>query len=172
MLAISWVCAVALPHAGLLSLARLKSQWKPILGICVALIALLAGQIIISILAEISYEDWYRGMGIIGIGVTCGTIAIPILHRVSRMQIREAVKTTELVLSITCPRCSRTQSLAVGRSKCAECGLKFNIEIEEENCAKCGYPLYKLESAACPECGTPFARPDAGPLPPPVPNSA
>ena len=31
---------------------------------------------------------------------------------------------------------------------------RFVIEIEENVCEKCGYPLYKLESAACPECGT------------------
>ena len=173
VLAISWVFAVGLPHVGLLSLARLKNQWKSVLGICVALIGLLAWLIIVSILAEISSEDWYRGVAIVAIGVVCGTITVPILHRVSRIQIRESVKTTELALSLTCPRCSKTQTVSVGRSKCAECGLKFQIEIEEENCVKCGYPLYKLESAACPECGTPIARPALGTLrPAPVPNSA
>jgi ribosomal protein L37E len=172
-MAISWVCAVALPHLALLSLARLKSQWKVVRGICVGLIVLLACQIIASILWGISSDDWFRAMGVIAIGVTCGTISIPILHRVSRIQVREAVRTTELYLSITCPRCSKTQTLNVGHSKCAECGLKFQIEIEEENCAKCGYPLYKLESAACPECGTPILRPGLAASPvPAVPNSA
>lgn len=45
-----------------------------------------------------------------------------------------------------------TLGLAAGR-----CGLKFDIEIEEENSRKCGYPLYQIQSAVCPECGTPIA---------------
>lgn len=172
-MAISWVLAVALPHLSLLSLARLKTQWRVVRAICVILIVLLAGQIISTILFGINSDDWFRAMAIIAIGVTCGTISIPILHRVSRIQAREAIRTTELALSITCPRCSRTQTLNVGHSKCAECGLKFQIEIEEENCRKCGYPLYKLESAACPECGTPILRPGlAASSVPAVPNSA
>ena len=32
----------------------------------------------------------------------------------------------------------------------------FRIEIEEAACATCGYPLYKLTSDRCPECGTPI----------------
>ena len=172
-LGVSWVCAVALPHIGLLSLARLKTQWRPILGVTVGLVALLAALIIVSILGKVDSEDWYHWVAIVAIGVTCGTISVPILHRISRMHAREAVQTTELALSLTCPRCSKTQTLGVGRSKCAACGLKFKIEIEENNCAKCGYPLYKLESAVCPECGTPIARPEvAAASALPVPNSA
>ena len=43
--------------------------------------------------------------------------------------------------------------MAVGRSACCKCGLKFSIEVEEEHCAKCGYSLYKVNSNTCPECG-------------------
>ncbi len=61
----------------------------------------------------------------------------------------------DMSLSLTCPRCSKTQQLGVGRSRCGGCGLRFLIDIEEEHCGKCGYALHKLESAVCPECGTP-----------------
>ena len=154
------VLAVALPHIGLLSLARLRREyeWVRIAGVVV--IALLAGQIIVSILAEIDDDVWFRGMGILAIMDVCATITVPILHRISAIRVHEAIRTVELALSLTCPRCAQTQKLPVGRSKCAGCGLKFSIEIEEEHCPTCGYALYKLESAVCPECGTPLVKSD------------
>jgi ribosomal protein L37E len=126
----------------------------------VIVVSALAFQIIATIIFDIhSGDEWERGMGILGIAVACGTIAVPILHKVSAIRVREAVRTTELSLAMICPRCGKNQTLSVGRSKCCECGLGFSIEIEEENCKKCGYPLYKIESAVCPECGTPIFRP-------------
>lgn len=161
----AWVCAVALPHIGLLSLARLRSQWKIFQTLTVIFIVILACQIILMIVLEFSDEGWIRATGIFGIGVACGTIAVPILHRVSAIRLREAVRTTELSISITCPRCATTQELSVGRSCCKNCSLRFIIEIEEDNCAKCGYPLYMLKSAVCPECGTPISNAPAGARP-------
>lgn len=158
-LGICWVFAVAFPHIGLLSLARLKTQWNWVRIVTTVAIALLALQISATIGYELHSDEWFRGMGVLAIAVACGTIAVPILHRVSAIRLREAVRTTELAVEITCPRCVKNQTLAVGRSKCAQCGLGFSIEIEEENCKKCGYPLYKIESAVCPECGTPIFRP-------------
>jgi ribosomal protein L37E len=158
-LGICWVFAVAFPHLGLLSLARLKSQWNWVRAITAFTIGLLALQISVSIWYQMNSDEWYRGMGVLSIAVACGTIAVPILHRVSAIRLREAVRTTELAVAITCPRCAKNQTLAVGRSKCDQCGLGFSIEIEEENCKKCGYPLYKIESAVCPECGEPIFRP-------------
>lgn len=160
MLGVSWVCAVALPHLNMMSLARLRSQWNWVRTGTVIVVAALALQIIFTLVLDIhAGDEWERGMGILGIAAACGTIAVPILHKVSAIRLREAVKTTELTLQMTCPRCGKGQSLSVGKSKCAECGLGISIEIEEENCKKCGYPLYKIESAVCPECGTPIFRP-------------
>lgn len=160
VLGVSWVAAVMFPHLGLLSLARLRSQWNWVRRGTVLVVAVLALQISITIcFGDLVEDEWMRGMGVLAIAVACGTIAVPILHRVSAIRLREAVRTTELAVEITCPRCAKCQTLAVGRSKCAQCGLGFSIEIEEENCKKCGYPLYKIESAVCPECGTPIFRP-------------
>lgn len=152
---IACVAAVALPHIGLLSLARLQRGYEWVRVATVSAIALLAGLITLLIIAEFGDDLLFRIMGMLGIADACGTIAVPILHRISGLHKRESVRTTELALTLTCPRCSKTQQLAVGRSRCGGCGLRFSIDIEEEHCGKCGYSLYKLESAVCPECGTP-----------------
>lgn len=155
---VTWVMAVATPHAGLLSLARLRRQWGIIQTAAITVIVILAAQLVSVILFEIHDDTFIRIAGIFGIATACGTIAVPILHRVSAIQTRETVQTVELSLSLTCPRCGTQQQLGVGRSACQKCALRFLIEIEENNCPKCGYPLYKLESAVCPECGTPVLQ--------------
>ena len=155
---VACVAGVALPHVSLLSLSRLRREYGWVRRVTIILIALLGGLISIMILAEQDDEFLFRLIGILAIGDVCGTVTVPILHRVSAIRVREGIRTVELELSMTCPRCGRTQTLPVGRCKCTECGLKFNIEIEEEHCTACGYPLYRLESAACPECGTPIAQ--------------
>ena len=154
---IACVAAVALPHIGLISLARLRRGYEWVRKATVAVIALLAAQMSFVVITDIDGDLMFRLMGILGISDACGTIAVPILHRISAIQKRESVVTTELMLSLTCPRCSKTQQLAVGRSRCTGCGLQFSIEIEEEHCRTCGYALYKLTSPTCPECGTPIA---------------
>ncbi|UCC31673.1 MAG: hypothetical protein JSU86_05215, partial [Phycisphaerales bacterium] len=157
---VACVVGIALPHVGLLSLARLRREYGWVRRCTAYVIAALAAMIAFTIITEIDGRDdeWFRAMGVVGITVVCGTIAVPVLHRVSAIRVREAIRTVELLLSITCPRCNKTQDLPVGRSKCAQCGLKFLIEIDEEHCQTCGYPLYRLESTACPECGTPIRQ--------------
>ncbi len=155
---VACVVGVALPHVALLSLARLRREYGWMRRGTVYVIAALAAMIACTIITEIDDDVWSRAMGVVGIAVVCGTIAVPVLHRVSAIRVREGIRTVELFLSITCPRCNKTQDLPVGRSKCAQCGLKFLIEIEEEHCRTCGYPLYRLESTACPECGTPIRQ--------------
>ncbi len=151
------VAAVALPHIGLMSLARLKRGYEWVRVGTVAAIAVLGVQVCLTIVAEMGDQQWFRFMGVVGIGNVCGTIAVPILHRVSAIRKLEGIQTSALELTVTCPRCSRGQRLPVGRSRCSGCGLGFRIEIEEAHCGQCGYPLYRLESAVCPECGTPIA---------------
>ncbi len=151
---IACVAGVALPHVALLSLARLRREYGWIRRMTVVTIAMLSCAIACAIIVEPDGDLWARAIGVLAIADICGTIAVPILHKVSAIRTREDVRTVELAVSLTCPRCQRVQELLVGRSKCAECGLKFRIEIEEENCPTCGYPLYRLESSVCPECGT------------------
>jgi ribosomal protein L37E/uncharacterized membrane protein len=159
-MAISWTIAVALPLIGLLSLARLKRQWEWVRNTTAVFILALSLELILGILFEISVDEWWRLTGVTAILATCGTITVPILHRVSSIPRHQEVHTAELMLSISCPRCGRTEKLPAGRSQCSHCALRFVIQIEEETCRQCGYPLYKIESAVCPECGTPIARED------------
>lgn len=162
----SWIIAVALPLIGLLSLARLKRQWEWVRKLDVVCILALSLELILGILFDVNVDEWWRLTGVTAILATCGTIAVPILHRVSSIPLRQEIHTAELALSISCPRCGKTEKLPVGRSQCRHCGLRFMIQIEEEACRKCGYPLYQIESAVCPECGTPIAREDATDLAP------
>ena len=155
---VACVMAVAVPQIALLSLARMRRQYGWVRWVTVMLATILGGLISYMIITGDDQEPWLRLMGILAIGDVCGTIAVPILHRISAIRAREEVRTVELLLSLTCPRCDKTQKLPVGRTKCSGCGLRLSIDIEEEQCEHCGYPLYRLTSAVCPECGTPIAR--------------
>lgn len=169
-LGIACVFALATPLTGLLALARLRKSFEWARITAVVAIALLAGIVSTVIVVEPSGDDtWVRIIGVLAIVSVCGTIATPVLHRVSAIHEIESVQTTALVLTLTCPRCRKPQSLPAGRSNCGSCGLRFNIEIEEEHCPKCGYSLYKLTSANCPECGAPVAPPPPHVEPPPGP---
>ncbi len=148
------VVAVALPHIALLALARLHRGFEWVrLGTVVVIVAL---SILISwiIWLEPPGDFWARLIGVFAILDACGTIAVPILHRVSRIHEREQYVTVALEVSLTCPRCGVTQTRPTGLSQCA-CGLKFRVEVQEEHCKKCGYSLYQAPSGTCPECGTP-----------------
>ena len=147
-----------MPYIGLLSLARLKRQYGWVRRMTIVAIATSISYVIVVDPSWQAQRFWMRLIGIFSILSACGTIAVPIMHRVSAIRVREEVKTVELLLTMTCPRCDKLQQLPAGRSRCTQCGLKFRIDIEEEQCRKCGYPLYRLTSAACPECGTPIAE--------------
>ena len=153
----AWILAIACPVTALLSLANLERSYLWIRKYTIVCLVLLA--MLFFVLIWLQPRNWDsefmdRCMGVLGIGVACGTLAVPIFHRISAIKRREAVRTTELTLAVTCPRCGLAQRLPVGRSACGQCKLRFVIEIEEDNCPQCGYALYKLESATCPECGT------------------
>ncbi len=155
-MAVACVAGVALPTLGLLSTARLRREYGWVRRVTVMVVTILAGQIAFTFIAEVDDEVWGRMMGILAIASVCGVIAVPILHRVSALRTTEEVRTFESTLSLTCPRCKTVQDLPTGRARCRECKLRINIEIEEEQCRSCGYPLYRLTSDVCPECGTPL----------------
>lgn len=150
------VLAVAVPHIALLALARLHRGYEWVRLGTVAVICILA--VLISCLIWLDPRDdiWPRMVGVFAILDACGTVAVPILHRVSRIHDREQFVTTVLDITVTCPRCGVAQTRPTGLARCV-CGLKIRVEIEEEHCPKCGYSLYKAASNACPECGTPIA---------------
>lgn len=149
----SIVVAIALPHVCLLSMARLHRGYEWVRRGTVIVIAMLSVLIIWMIFGDPLTPDLViRVIGTLTILNACGTIAVPILHRISGIRERSAIVTTQLQLSLTCPRCGKTGEFATGHSRCT-CGLRFRIEIEEEHCARCGYALYGITSGVCPECG-------------------
>lgn len=156
-LALAWIVGVTLPIIGLHSLARLKPGYAWVRSVTIALGLVLDALLLISIFGEIHNDEKGRILAILCILTVCGCVAVPILHRVSAIPLAERVHTAKLELQLTCPRCSTSQTLAAGGAKCAACGLKITVEIEEDTCRSCGYPLYKIDSAVCPECGTPIA---------------
>lgn len=160
------VVAVSAAHTSLLGMARLNRGYEWVRLGTLAAIVILATFIIFIIAFEPvnSGTEIARIMGVIGICNAVGTIATPILHRISRIRTVEQTVTTQLMLTLTCPRCGKTQQQPAGASRC-ECGLRFRIDIEEEHCQKCGYSLYRLTGDHCPECGTPIHAASPPPAP-------
>lgn len=154
--AIAAIAAFTLAHACLL--VRVPSG--PMLGslrrstmVCAAVLATLAAVLIIW---EIEDEWCFRVLGALGVLDASGSLGLLILARLRKIGKVEKLASTAAELELRCPRCTTTQTVAVGPSRCTTCGLKFRIEIEEPRCANCDYLLWKLPERRCPECGTEF----------------
>lgn len=105
--------------------------------------------------ADMPGEDLLtRGAGAAAIIAACGSLALLILARLNRQAPTVSVPANVSELTVICPWCQRKQSLPLGASACAGCGLKFRISVEEPRCQNCDYLLYMLTSDRCPECGT------------------
>ena len=148
------VLAVAAPHGGLLALARLRPhfEWMRILTWCAA--GVLAVVLLMLILADYpDFDAWAKLITVVAIVATFGTVAVPILHRVSGIDAAEPLSTVpDEPVRVTCPRCGAAQELPLGDSECSSCALGFTIQVREQRC-RCGYPTYGLPSDTCPECG-------------------
>jgi ribosomal protein L37E len=94
-----------------------------------------------------------RLQGAAGIVTGCATIALLVLGRINRGVDYEPVAMDAATVDLHCPRCKRKQSIPIGASSCAACGLRISIRVEEPRCPKCGYLLFQLTSNRCPECG-------------------
>ena len=66
---VACVVGVALPHVGLLSLARLRREYGWVRRGTVYVIAALAAMIAYTIITEIDDDEWLRAMGVVGIAV-------------------------------------------------------------------------------------------------------
>jgi hypothetical protein len=163
-MAVMATCCVLLAHLCLLSLARPKRGWRWTLRwtrVCAVLLGLGISALIIIDPSYPTADVCLRLLGALAILTAFGTVCVPILHKLGAIPAGEELVTTPLTLTITCPRCTQSQQVTAGRSRCRSCGLRFRIEIEEAVCAQCGYALYMLTSDRCPECGTPLAAAQA-----------
>ncbi len=151
--------AVLIGQCGLLSLLRLDQKWARAVRVATfASSASLGALVVFFVWASdamwLDEDVMIRIIGVLAILTLCGTVVTPILwkvQRVRRVMPAESVP-SRVQVSLTCPRCGRTQSLAAGRAACATCGLRIEINVEEPRCA-CGYLLHRLQGDRCPECG-------------------
>jgi len=142
-----------LTHACLLALADLRPEYRWVRRATVVSAASVVALVVGASVGGATGSAWEQCSGIAAIVMVCGTIAVGILHRLSRIKNQQNTRTFEFSVSLVCPRCATTTEIAVGHSRCSSCGLRFNLEIDEDQCGACGYPLYKLTSDRCPECG-------------------
>jgi hypothetical protein len=154
--AIAAVIAFSLAHTCLLGRVRVNPTNIWVLRGTLGCVWLLAGLVGYAILADIEDEFLIRWIGAVGVLDVCGNLTLVILSRLTRVQGVEKLETSEKRIELCCPRCTTSQTVVTGASKCATCGLKFRIEIEEPRCARCGYLLWQLPERRCPECGLEF----------------
>lgn len=97
-----------------------------------------------------------RLAGACGIVAGCGTLALAILARLNRRFVASPESVSgQSEITLVCPLCHKKQTLALGGAPCVGCRAQIFVRVDEPKCATCGYSLLMLQSAACPECGTP-----------------
>lgn len=155
--------AVAFPLAGLLALTRFEeSVFRQVRVGTLAAVFISGGVVCFGFVDPFSSVDfeYVKVLSVVLIITALGVICLPVLHKLVGMPPPSETVASDLSLTIVCPRCSLSQSLKTGESRCAGCRLKFVIEVEEPRCPKCRYLLYQLTEPRCPECGTPIDNAD------------
>jgi hypothetical protein len=159
IMGISATLAISIPLAGLLGLTRFEqSFFQTIRVLAILLVFVSAGIICGGIIVEFDSPGFplVKIIGVSLIFTALGVICLPVLHKLVGMPPPSETVASDLELTLVCPRCSLSQSLKTGASRCANCRLRFVIEVEEPRCPKCRYLLYQLTEPRCPECGTPI----------------
>ena len=98
-------------------------------------------------------------------------VAMPLLARADarRERARVAAAHDRALATLQCVRCGQWMQMHSGKAACPRCKSIITLEFEEPRC-ECGYPLHRLNSANCPECGTviPAEKRWLGGVPPPA----
>ncbi|MBC8107053.1 MAG: hypothetical protein H7Z14_10725 [Anaerolineae bacterium] len=159
---LSATLAVAMPLGGLLAMTRFEQSGFRFVRIAsIAMVFIAAGIICLGIIAfDNLNSDYPKLLGVAVILAALGTICLPVLHKIAGMPPPCETVASDLLITVICPRCSLSQPLTTGESRCAQCRLRFVIEVEEPRCPKCRYLLYQLTEPRCPECGTPVDNSD------------
>ncbi|MCK4340795.1 MAG: hypothetical protein KAY37_03620 [Phycisphaerae bacterium] len=150
------VIAFSLAHMCLLIRVPGGPALTWILGATSVCIWAVAAMSTAAIIFEPTDDLFYRLFGAVGVMDASGTLSLLIVAKLKQVGKVDKLASTPAQIELRCPRCTASQVLAAGKSKCAACGLKFDIEIEEPRCAKCDYLLWQLPERRCPECGTAF----------------
>jgi len=147
------VWAIALPWAGGLALYNFAQPFnRNIRKTSIGLVLGSAALIWLLIMSQFPAESG-KLVGVTLIFSVLGTIVLPMLKRLEKIDKVVEAESVAMSLELTCPRCLLRQSVASGWSRCKGCRLKFHIEIEEPRCPQCNYLLHRLVKPQCPECG-------------------
>jgi hypothetical protein len=118
------IASTALAHVALTSLARLSTGARPVQLAVYGLSMILAALLVAAIFGQIDSEGFYRAVAILSILLTAGTIAVPILHRMNRM---EAPAPAFPLRPLFCPMCGASLAASEDRTQCHECGARFRV---------------------------------------------
>lgn len=140
-------------------------------GVCLVEIVCITGdsQVMEWLARQVPWAYWVVGVT----AAVAGHAAVPILGRMERQREarRLATMPDRAVATLQCPRCQKWLQMHAGSVACPQCRLAITLQFQEPRC-ECGYPMHRLASDACPECGRHippeqrWARPDGAVTPP------
>lgn len=166
----AFVCDVAVLHRVVLH----GMYARIVRGAAIAAMGMLLGGVALwCIVGSISSMPAMRTPFWLLVTVVClGThVALPVLARADarRERARVAAAHDRALATLQCVRCGQWMQMHSGKAACPRCKSIITLEFEEPRCA-CGYPLHRLTSANCPECGIdiPAEKRWLGGAPPPA----
>lgn len=115
------LAATGLSHASLLLLASLSNRFRPVLFAALALTGAFVGQLVFSIWGEVEPE--WRILSINAILLLSSSLAVPILHRMSKLDHASSDADT-----VNCPCCSASCHCSSGEIDCKACGCSFSVK--------------------------------------------
>lgn len=125
--------ALAAAYSSLIVLAAVADRFKLVMRAAFALVTVLAVIIVVMLWAEPRGDvDWVgRIIGLISILLAAVTVSIPVLHRLSRDELKTAGEDERLVDATHCVNCGST---AITRQlemlwECADCSAIFTADM-------------------------------------------
>jgi hypothetical protein len=122
---IAGIWAFSAAHSGLLALAQLRGSEAWISWAENTVIATFAAVLTVLVVGEQWGEGAIRLLGILAILDGCGTIVIPVLHRLARGEIA-----AEGFVRLICPRCGHRAHIKLGGDACPSCNALISVEVE------------------------------------------
>jgi len=130
-MAVLAIFAFSFAQACLLVLAPIGKSVRWALLATIAVIFVLATFISGMIVFEAEDEWFFRIAGILGILDGCGSLMIPVLYKLGGRPPSEIDGPGQLDhIELSCPRCGRRDTYAIGTIECGGCALRIAVEIQ------------------------------------------
>jgi hypothetical protein len=129
LMAILGVFAFSLGQACLLALVPLGRPLRWIFFAVVAVILALASLVSAMIIFEPHDEWFHRIAGVLGILDGCGSLVIPILHKLGGKPADTIPDGSPKRIELTCPRCGHSDAYTLGTIECRKCSLGIRVEL-------------------------------------------